>query len=110
MNDKSTLALQSVPSLPEETVHRLPAAGAGAPWDLYAIPTYTRVTIPTRLERGKQGLLRDVAKELRAYADELEVIASDQETKPEFLMTRVITAAKRVNGYIKLHSTRYGLG
>lgn len=107
MNDKNALALQSVPSL--QAARPLREADTTPPWDAYAIPTYTRVTIPTRLDRGKQALLFDVAAELRKLADSVEEIAHDRDTPSEFLMSKLITLCKGTNDSVRLHTRRRGI-
>lgn len=107
MSDKNALARQHVPSLP--SARPLREADTTPPWNAYAIPTYTRVTIPTRLDRGKQGLLFDVAAELRKLADNVEEIAHDRETPSEFLMSKLINLCKQTNDSVKLHARRRGI-
>lgn len=107
MNDKNALARHHIPSLP--AARPLRDADTTPPWDAYAIPNYTRVTIPTRLDRGKQALLFDVATELRRLADSIEEIAHDRDTPSEFLMSKLITLCKGVNDSVRLHTRRRGI-
>lgn len=71
-------------------------------WKDTFIPTYTRITVPLRLNRAKQKIWAEVAEELRVAADRIEEASRDHETKSEFLNSRIMGICMDANRRVKL--------
>lgn len=79
-----------------------PYKGMEPRWNVYPVPLFTRIEIPTRLRRHENHRLNKVADELERCAAEIRKHARETDVPQEFLMLRVVNTCRSASKLIGL--------